>query len=97
MNGHFRRYRRKELTERLREAGFQIDSVRSWNALGWLPYFVSQRIFRREIGADLRRDSKKNLIERSLIRSLRAWYRHMENRFSLGFDLSLICIASSKD
>ncbi len=97
MNGHFRRYRREELIAGLREAEFQIDSVRSWNALGWLPYFVSQRIFRREIGADLRRDSQKNLIQRGLIRSLHAWFRHIENRVSLGFGLSLICVSSRRD
>ena len=96
-NGHFRRYRRKELVTKLEAVGFKIQSLRSWNAIGWLPYFVSQRILRREVGADLRRDSKKNILEYCFIKTLHAWFRKFENNVSLGFGLSIICVATRKD
>ena len=43
--GHFRRYRRHELTESLRAAGF--DDVRTWffNGFGAIPYLLNSRVF----------------------------------------------------
>ncbi len=92
-NGHFRRYSRKELIEKVTEAGFRVTRARYWNAMGFLPYLIAERIFRRELNGDLRTDEAKNPFERALVRILHAWYKGVENRFNFGLGLSLICVA----
>jgi len=44
--GHFRRYRRRELTDSLRLVGF--DRVRAWffNGFGAIPYFLNSRVLK---------------------------------------------------
>jgi 2-polyprenyl-3-methyl-5-hydroxy-6-metoxy-1,4-benzoquinol methylase len=92
-NGHFRRYSRKELIEKLNAAGFLLRSSRYWNALGIAPYWVSERLFRRELQCNLRRDQPKGLLKRLVAHCLYAWFEQVENRVSFGCGLSLICIA----
>ena len=92
-NGHFRRYSRKELVGKIEEAGFGVERARYWNAIGFLPYLFAERVLRRELNADLRTDRAKNPFQKALLAFLHAWYRRVENRFSFGFGLSLICIA----
>jgi len=92
-NGHFRRYTRPELVEKLRRSGFRVRLARYWNALGFLPYWFSERILRRELNTRLRTDRKHSLAGRLLVRLLHAWFRHVENRVSFGFGLSLLSVA----
>ena len=48
---HFRRYGRKDLTEKMENAGFEIEKVHFFNAVGAIGWFVAGRIFRAgEIG-----------------------------------------------
>ncbi|HKP67881.1 MAG TPA: class I SAM-dependent methyltransferase [Pyrinomonadaceae bacterium] len=42
--GHFRRYRKGELSSRLEEAGFRIKDLRWFDMLGILPWLVKYRI-----------------------------------------------------
>lgn len=52
--GHYRRYRKAELTEKCRSAGFRILSARYFDAAGILPWLVKYRVFKSltmEIGA----------------------------------------------
>ncbi len=96
-NGHFRRYTRKELVGKLREAGFVVQRVRFWNALGFVPYWIAERVIHAPLDRDLRSDRAKNIFKRGLIRGLHLWYKHVENRWSLGLGLSLICEAVRKE
>ena len=91
--GHYRRYSRKRLVGLLRAHGFEIERVRYWNALGFLPYLVAERVFRRELRGDIRTERAKSLWQRALIRGLHTWYRKIENNASFGFGLSLIVTA----
>jgi len=92
-NGHFRRYTMSDLVGKLTRCGFHIRCIRHWNALGFLPYWVSERIFRRELNTRLRTDRAHSLAGRLLVSLLHGWFRHVENRRGFGFGLSLLCVA----
>ena len=55
--GHFRRYTRSELREKLESAGFQIVCLRYWNLTGVFSWFVAGKLLRRKtlLAADVRR------------------------------------------
>jgi SAM-dependent methyltransferase len=91
--GHFRRYIAQELTEKLRTAGFEVLSTRYWNAIGWWPYFLAERVFGRALQVGLRTSRPKSVLERLAIRVFHAWFRAVERHISFGFGLSLMCIA----
>jgi hypothetical protein len=46
---HFRRYEKKELEEKLGEAGFALEDCRFVNRVGILGWFVNGRILRRRV------------------------------------------------
>ncbi|MFA6319118.1 MAG: methyltransferase [Elusimicrobiota bacterium] len=48
--GHYRRYTRKTMRGILESAGVEVESVRYFNAVGALGWFVSARILRQKIG-----------------------------------------------
>jgi len=96
-NGHYRRYSRRELVGKMRDAGFSIDSARHWNVIGFLPYWFSERVLRRELNGDIRTDTAKSWPRRLVIRALHAWYRKVENNFSFRFGLSLIVTGTRQD
>lgn len=93
--GHYRRYSRKQLEDALHEVGFRVRSVRYWNMLGVLPYFISEKIMRRELKTSLRKIEygSKNVLKFVLNRMLNQWFKHIENNLNLGFGLSLIFVA----
>lgn len=47
VSGHFRRYRRAELASVLERAGFTVDVIHNFDAVGILPYWLSYRVMRR--------------------------------------------------
>lgn len=47
VSGHFRRYRREELRSVLRRSGLTVESVRNFDAVGVVPYWLSYRVLRR--------------------------------------------------
>lgn len=47
--GHYRRYSKKLLRSNLEKAGFKKIRIRYWNLIGVLPYFVSEKIFNKEL------------------------------------------------
>jgi glycosyltransferase involved in cell wall biosynthesis len=46
--GHFRRYTRKELAEKMTAAGFTVERMVAFNRVGTLGWFVNGRILRRK-------------------------------------------------
>lgn len=93
MHGHFRRYSRRRLASEVRETGFKIISMRSWNLLGVLPYLISQKILNHDGRVPFRNAGEKNALSRSIIRLLSFYYRMVEKRLNVGVGLSLICVA----
>ena len=45
--GHYRRYNKASLSSRLIEAGFQVESLKYFNAAATLPWFVNGRLLKR--------------------------------------------------
>lgn len=52
--GHYRRYTRPMLRERLGEAGFVVETIAYWNLLGVAPYFIAERVLRRQLPDTIR-------------------------------------------
>lgn len=91
--GHYRRYSKSSLKKLLTENGFSIESIRYWNALGVLPYFISEKLLHRPLEVALRNTTEKSLWKSMVRALLNVWMRQFENRISLGFGLSVICVA----
>lgn len=92
--GHFRRYRRKELEEKLQKAGFEIREIRYWNCIGLIPY-VFQKIFKVNIDS-VRYSSKNQRFAKFVNSGLDFWFRLFENNIKMPFGLSLIAVGVKK-
>lgn len=94
--GHYRRYSKKELIQILSENGFKIKSIRYWNMIGFFPYLFYEKILKRGLDTELRTERGKKYIEKILNQGLYLWFKHVENNFSFGCGLSLICITDKE-
>lgn len=90
--GHHRRYSKKMLSELFEETGFRSISFRYWNAIGFLPYIIYEKIFHKEFETSLRHE-RANIFRRLAGTFLWSWMRFMENHFNFGFGLSIISVA----
>lgn len=94
MLGFLRRYERAETLERLRDLGLRVVAVRRWNAIAVAPYFLVHVLARYRGEVDgLRGGAPRGGVWAALARLGSAWYRHVENRVSFGFGLSLVVVA----
>ena len=89
--GHYRRYSKKILNEVLTINGFEVQSMRYWNALGFLPYLISEKVLGRALNPKSRQ--KTGLVQQLL----NFWFRKIENSFDFGFGLSIIAVARKKN
>lgn len=94
--GHCRRYTKMGLVQKLRKCHFEIQEIRHWNVLGFLPYLIYQRMFRGKGTVSLRFEKQKNALSKLATRLLLSWYAMIENRIDFGVGLSLICVASKQ-
>lgn len=95
--GHYRRYSKKGLKELLEQGGFDVVSIRHWNALGFFPYLISEKILKRPLRVGLREQKKSSWIYESLRVCINAWMKYIENTFNFGFGLSIICFARKRE
>lgn len=86
--GHKRRYRKNELENKLRQAGFKIKTMRYLNLLGGIGWFVNSRIFKKELipGGQL-----------SLFDKVARPFLFLEKVIEMPFGLSLLAIATKND
>jgi len=91
--GHYRRYSKKKLIDLIKKKGFKNIKIRYWNMLGFLPYFISEKILKKELNTKLRTNKKKSIFARAISTILNFWFCLIENNINFGFGLSLICIA----
>tara|TARA_Y100000310_G_C20703195_1_gene832028 strand:+ start:2948 stop:3715 length:768 start_codon:yes stop_codon:yes gene_type:complete len=91
--GHYRRYSKKEIIQKLSKIGFKIHHIRYWNMLGFFPYLFYEKILKKELNTELRTEKKKGIFKKLLSNLLFFWFKYIENNFSLGFGLSLVCVA----
>ena len=80
---HYRRYSRDELLQKLRAAGFEIETSRFFNLLGVLGWYVNSRILNRTTFPPL---------QLALYDRLVPLFR-LETRFRLPIGMSLIAVA----
>jgi glycosyltransferase involved in cell wall biosynthesis len=80
---HHRRYSRKELLDKLRDAGFEVENSWFFNLLGVAGWYVNSRILRRTTFPPVQLAVYDHLVP--LFR--------LESRFRLPFGMSLIAIA----
>ena len=89
--GHHRRYNKSQLQERLTVAGFDINQLNYWNILGVGPYFVSERVFKRQLPDNIRQGQPTPW--RKLAGDLLCQWLLFEKHLPLPFGLSLIALA----
>lgn len=46
--GHFRRYEKRELREKLQQSGFQVRELKFFSLLAMLPWFINGRLLKRD-------------------------------------------------
>lgn len=90
--GHYRRYSRDELIEKLKASGFEIIDIKYWNFLGVLPFLFSEKILHKKVYEGMRY-SRKSFFSRLLNNLLDRWFCRIENDVSVPIGLSLIVIA----
>lgn len=91
--GHYRRYSKKELLLKIKNAGFIPHEVRHWNALAFLPYWFAEKILHRELTVSYRADSGVQGIKKLLRKMISWWLTSIEHETSFGFGLSIILVA----
>ena len=84
MVGHYRRYRRHELAQRVRDAGFEVVDARYVNVLGGVAWWV--------IARQLGRFPSSARTVRAYDRIVTPVVRRLETRFPPPFGQSLLCI-----
>jgi len=85
---HHRRYRRAELSRKLREAGFAVERVAYMNLLATVPYFVKSRVLRRRTNFSNSIDPDRlGWIDRLI-----PWLERIERVVPPPFGLSLVAV-----
>lgn len=88
--GHYRRYDKAVLVDRLAGSGFELRTCRYWNALGVVPVWLSKR---REKNLDVSFRHSRSLALRAINRALRLWFQEVENRIRPPLGLTLLITA----
>ena len=91
--GHFRRYAKRQIIHLVENSGMKILKIHHWNALGVVPFFVTEKILRRPLHVGFRGHRQQKGLFAFLNTLLFFWFQYVENTFNFRFGLSLICVA----
>lgn len=89
--GHYRRYDRGVLLERIESSGFALSSVRYWNGLGLIPVAIFEKLLHKEVYEKNR--YSQSFLNRFLNTLLDSWFGHFENKVHPPLGLTLIVVA----
>jgi len=89
--GHYRRYNKGELVEKLTAAGFRVEVCRYWNLAGVFPYWFFGKVLHRQIYDGLRK-GRDSTMKRAARAAIGKWLT-LEGRLPIPFGLSLITVA----
>lgn len=90
--GHFRRYDKNMLVERLEESAFKVEVCQFWNLAGVIPYWFSERVLCRQINDSLR--TGQDMLGKRIIRGVLQVWLSLEGKCSfLPLGLSLVCVS----
>ena len=95
--GHYRRYSKKQIVYLVESSGMKILKSRYWNALGVVPFFISEKIMHKPLQANLRGDSEQKGLKKLFAKGLYFWFKFIENAFDFRFGLSLVVVAEVKN
>ena len=93
--GHYRRYERNELIEKLKAAGFEIVDLRYWNLLGVLPFLFSEKVLHKGVYEEMRY-SRKSSFSIALNALFDWWFSTIENTVRMPIGLTLIAICRKR-
>lgn len=86
--GHYRRYTRPELVEKLTRAGFHVESVKYRNLVGVLPWIITGKILKRDkVG-----DGSLKLFDR-VVFPVACW---LEDKIPPRYGLNLVAIGTKR-
>lgn len=91
--GHYRRYSKSMLHDRLKQAGFQGIRLRYWNMIGYASVWASTRLFDKGIDESFR-SSQRSKSQTFINASLRTWLQYVENHIRTPIGLSLFAQAT---
>lgn len=93
--GHFRRYTKFEIIEKIKKAGFKVISGQYWNFLGFFVYLAYEKILGTVVNESMRYKSKSKLhyVFQKIIFS---WVKNIENKIVFPIGLSYIVVATKK-
>ncbi|HOW35819.1 MAG TPA: class I SAM-dependent methyltransferase [Candidatus Omnitrophota bacterium] len=95
--GHYRRYSKSNLVDKLEKNGYRILKLRFWNMLGYLPYLISEKVLQREISSSFRENKSGSPLHNAVSKVLNLWFKYAENAVNFGFGLSLICVVVPRE
>jgi len=90
--GHYRRYNKVDLINKLENAGFAISTIRYWNFISIIPVTFFEKILHKPVNETIRY-SRSSLFSRMLNTVLNWWFSHIENHvhFPVGLTIIAIC------
>jgi len=93
--GHYRRYTRGVLRQRLERAGLEVERMRHWAMLGAAARWFWLRVLRRDLElAGLRYGhGRRTRLQAAANWALRTWLSVVENRVPFPFGLTLLALA----
>lgn len=95
--GHYRRYTKRQIYELIKECGMEPLKIRHWNALGFIPYFISEKVLHKPLKANFRDRREQSGIKATFAKMLNFWFKAVENKFDFRFGLSLIVLAEAEN
>jgi SAM-dependent methyltransferase len=93
--GHYRRYDKKEITAKLKKAGFEIFEIRYWNFIGVIPFVLFEKILHKPVNENIRY-SRISLSSKIFNRLLNYWFSIIENNIHLPIGLTLIIVCKKR-
>lgn len=90
---HYRRYAKRELGEKLRAAGFELELLRHMNAAATVPYFLKGRVLKKQANFSGTLDPGKV----GFYNKLMPWLERAERLVQPPFGLSLVAAARRRD
>lgn len=90
--GHYRRYTKGALVKKMKKAGLEIVEARYWNMLGVVPYYIAEKIMKKEFIVGFRGKKKKGFAGKMLNKTLFKWFDLIENPLNAGFGLSVVVV-----
>lgn len=94
--GHYRRYDKTMLRERMEEAGFKNIQLRYWNFVGYLSVYISQKILSKGIDESFR-STERSRKQAAINWLLRTWLQSVENHIPVPVGLTLFALAEKHE